>query len=263
MLGVDPDLPCDSTLPVCSLRGFVCVCLAVFVLDIRLPFGLTCCCAKSKLGLVYLIRSLSPSLKPRLLSPWTRRSESIRSLQGQKINCFHFKILKKQNYLSQEMWIFLPQRMQHFYRRVLLYRDFLIFGIPTAGEIIFVLKRQAQDFYPRNQFRSVSPILNVMLGLRLNQSVVGRLFTLRNFTVPIHHYLFSGIITYPLPRINCFSHSILRAWSKYLTGNIRLLLRLQCPSRHYLLNVRPLLNFLPLILGAYAKHQIAVTYAAI
>ena len=49
----------------------MCVCLAVFGLDIRLPFGfgLTCCCAKSTLGLVYLIRSLSPSLKPRLLSP--------------------------------------------------------------------------------------------------------------------------------------------------------------------------------------------------
>jgi hypothetical protein len=63
---------------------------------------------------------------------------------------------EKKNYLSQEMWIFLPQRMQHFCRRVLLYRNFLICGILTAGEIIFVLKRQTHDFYQRNQFRSES-----------------------------------------------------------------------------------------------------------
>ena len=114
----------------------------------------------------------------------------------------------------------------------------------------------------RFQFRSVSQILNVILGQRLNHSV-GRLFTKRNFTVLMHHYLFSGIIIFPLPRINCFSQSILRAWSKCLTGSIRLLLRLQYPSRHYFLNVRRILNFLPLILGASAKHQIEVTYAAL
>ena len=161
------------------------------------------------------------------------------------------------------MRIFLPQRMQHFWPRVLLYQTFLICGIFTAGEIIFVLKRQMQDFYQRNQFRSESRILNVILGQRLNHSVVGRLFTKQNFTVQAHHYLFSGITTYPLPRINCFFQSSLCACSKYLTGSIRLLQHLQCPSRHYFLSVRPILNFLPVILRACAKHQIAVTYAAL
>ena len=162
---------------------------------------------------MYLFRSLSSAFKSRLLSLWTRRSESIRSLQGQKINCFHFEILKKKKkeLTFQEMRIFLPQRMQHFWQRVLLYRNFLICGILTAGEIIFVLKRQMHDFNRRNQFRSESQILNVILDQKLNHSVVGRLFTKRNFTVQAHHCLFSGITTYPLPRINCFSQSILRA----------------------------------------------------
>jgi hypothetical protein len=129
----------------------VCVCLAVFILDIRLPFGLTCCCAKSTLGLVYLIRSLSPSLKPRLLSPWTRRSESVRSLQGQKIKIFYLGIMKK-NCLFNETRIFLPQRIQHFDQRILRHRNLLICEILIEVIFLFTLARLIMDFYERNQF---------------------------------------------------------------------------------------------------------------
>ena len=161
------------------------------------------------------------------------------------------------------MWIFLPQRMQPLWQRVLLYRYFLICGILKAGEIIFALKRQVHYFNRRNQFHSESQILNLIMGQRPNHSVVGPLFRKRNFTTQAHRYLFSGTIIYPLPRIKCFSQSNLRIQRKFSTESIRLLQHLQYPSRHYLLNGHPILNFLPGILGACAKHQIAVTYAAL
>jgi hypothetical protein len=75
---------------------------------------------------------------------------------------------------------------------------------------IFVLKRQIQHFYHRNQFRSESQILNLIMGQRSNHLVVGRLFRKRNFTTQAHRFLFGGIIIYPLPRIKCFSQSNLR-----------------------------------------------------